>query len=290
MPVIYLDVLIALNFLIDYLLLSATARMLRHPCKRWRIVLSAFLGGLFACTILLPTMPFAVQMAVRLITSAILVLAAFSWQGIVPFLKRITVLFIVSALFAGLSSALWFYLAPQGFYVLNGVVYYDVSPLVLTALSIVCYGGICLYDRITRKHQPVGKTRYQVTVGLDRGEVTLPALLDTGHHVTETFSGQPVVMVCRAALESILPSEMTPFLNGTADAVSVAVKWRVRMIPCQTVGGTALLPAICPIKMHLSDGMGVTRDVTGAYIAICERLGRGDYQALIGNDMADLFT
>lgn len=291
MPVIYLDVLVALNFLIDYLLLSATARILRHPCKRWRMVLSALFGGFFACSILLPAMSFAVQMAVRLVACAMMVLVAFVWNGIMPFAKQIAVLFIVSALFAGLSSALWFYLAPQGFYVFNGVVYYDVSPLLLTALSVICYGVVCLYDRLTHRYRSSKKTRYDITVRCEKGEVTLPALLDTGHHVTETFSGQPVVMVSRAAVENILPTDMLPAWKGAVQPSSAtAVKWRIRMVPCQTVGGTALLPAICPIGMQVSDGCGQTKDITGAYVAVCERLGRGDYQALIGSDVADLFT
>ena len=39
MPVIYLDVLVVLNWFIDFLLLSSTSRILRLPFKRWRLVL-----------------------------------------------------------------------------------------------------------------------------------------------------------------------------------------------------------------------------------------------------------
>ncbi len=291
MPVIYLDVLVAVNFLIDYLLLSAAARVLHHACKRWRMVCGALLGGCCACTILLPPLSFWVQMGIRLVTCAMMTLTAFCWDGIVTFVKRIGMVFLVSALFAGVSSAIWFYLAPQGFYVLNGVVYYQVSPLWLTALCVMCYGAVCVYDRLTRKHQPLMKTRYDVTMRLERGEVTLTALLDTGHHVTEVFSGRPVVMVCRQAVSPYLSTQTNRMLDAEPNlSSSAAVSVKLRMIPCQTVGGTTLLPAICPAKMTISDGCGHRHDITGAYAAICDRLQRGDYQALIGNDMADLFT
>ena len=34
---------------------------------------------------------------------------------------------------------------------------------------------------------------------------------------------------------------------------------------------------------------GANRDATGAYVAVCEELGRGDYDALVGTDIAGLF-
>ena len=290
MPIIYLDVLIAVNFLIDYLLLSAVARVLRHPCKRWRMVCGALIGGGCACAVLLPPLPFLAQMGVRLVTCAMMTVTAFSWNGLKTLIKRIAMVFLVSALFAGVASALWFYLAPQGFCVINGVVYYQVSPLLLTALCVVCYGAVWVYDRLARKHQPLSKTRYEITLRLDRGDVTLEALLDTGHHATEVFSGSPVVMVSREAVENHLFEDTKRMLDRASASSSAAVAVRLRLIPCQTVGGTALLPAICPVKAEVSDGCGKRRDITGCYAAICDRLQRGDYQALIGNDIADLFT
>lgn len=289
MSVIYLDVLVALNFLIDYLLLWGTARVLRHPCKRWRMVVAALLGGIGACVILLPPLSFWLQTAIRLGIGNLLVLVAFSWNGPVAFVKQTVVLFVVSALFAGISAALWFFAAPQGLYVYNGVVYYDVSPLLLTALSVIGYGAVCVYDRLTQKHRPAGKIRYAITVCFDGRETTLATLLDTGHHVTEAFSGSPVVMVDRQAVSAILPPE-TAVLSGGLSGAATAVRWHVRMIPCRTVGGSTVLPALCPDRMCIADGTGVQKTLTGAYIALCDGLGRGEYQALIGNDIADLFT
>ena len=48
MPVIYIDVLLALNLFIDFLLLSVTARIRRRPHRRWRTVLGALFGA--ACS------------------------------------------------------------------------------------------------------------------------------------------------------------------------------------------------------------------------------------------------
>ena len=51
MPVIYIDVLLALNLWIDFILLLATARILRLPRRRWRMVLGALLGAATSCPV-----------------------------------------------------------------------------------------------------------------------------------------------------------------------------------------------------------------------------------------------
>lgn len=60
---------------------------------------------------------------------------------------------LLSALFGGVAYALWFFAAPAGFYVVGGVVYYDVSPLMLTALTVVSYAAVSVWDRLTRKER-----------------------------------------------------------------------------------------------------------------------------------------
>ena len=46
MPIVYADVLVALNWVIDFLLLSATALFLHIPLNRVRVTLSSLIGGL----------------------------------------------------------------------------------------------------------------------------------------------------------------------------------------------------------------------------------------------------
>ena len=285
MPVIYLDVLVSLNWLVDGLLLSATARLLRQPYRRWRLITAALLGGVCACVILLPELPFFAQLGVRAVTASLMVLTAFSWNGAGALLKRVVTLFAVSAVFAGVASAVWYFAAPPGFTVWNGVVYYEVSPLWLTGLSLCSYGVIWMIDRWLSVRR-TGSMRYEVTVGFDGGDTTLAALLDTGHHLSETFSGMPVILVQRAAVERFLPPLTADCLQNPWQDTATAIRDRLRLIPCETVAGRSLLPAFCPKRVTLTDERGNTRDVSGCFLALTDRLGRGDYQALIGPDLA----
>ena len=298
MPVIYLDVLLALNLFIDFLLLTATGRLLRLPHKRGRLVLGAAIGAASCCLVLIPDLPAPLSLLLKLAAAALIIRAAFRWQGGAAYIKQLLVFLVVSAVFAGLSFALWFFAAPEGFYLLDGVVYYQVSPLLLVALTVFSYLVLSLYDRFTRKNAPEGRD-YRLSLTAGGGTVRLRALYDTGHHVTDVFSGCPVAIVRYQALAPCLPAELKEAVAGAMRTdgfppdggnVTTAVKSRLRMIPLRTVSGTGLLPAFQPSGAPLETTAGKGADVSGIYVAVCDTLGRGEYDAIVGADIVSLLN
>ena len=296
MPVIYLDVLVVLNWFIDYLLLSSTARILRLPFKRWRLVLGALLGGISSCLIFLPAMPFWLSLLVKLVAGSLIVLAAFPWLGIRAYGKQMLVFLVISAAFAGIATAVWFFAAPAGFLVANGVVYFDVPPLLLVGLTVLSYACIRLYDRFIRKKAPVNR-EFRLPLDAGEGEVTLRALCDTGLHLTEPFSGSPVIVVRQPAVYHHLTPALQealslqdppgePFYPSGTDAAQ-AVASRLRMVPYQTVGGKGLLPAFQVKKAKIAAPGRPDKDITGVYIAMTPEIGRGEYEALFGCDIGE---
>lgn len=55
--VVYVDVLLALNLFINYLLLLSGACLLREKVRRWRLLLGAALGAIYALVIFCPSFP-----------------------------------------------------------------------------------------------------------------------------------------------------------------------------------------------------------------------------------------
>lgn len=286
--VIYLDVLIAVNWLIDFLLLRACSRLLRIPGGRGRQVFGSLFGGFCACVILLPSLAWWGSLAVNLVTAGVMCLIAFPWRGIKAYLRQTGALFAVSALLAGVALALFMLIAPAGLYVANGTVYYNVPPVWLAALCGVSYVLICLYERFLRKGAVRGG-RYRITVTDAGGTVTLPALYDSGNRLCETFSGAPVIVVQKEAVLPVLSPAMRRTLNaldgtdsGQPAEGAMAVGWR--LIPFHSIGGNGLLPAFKPAALTLQRENGKPHSITGCYLALSPALGRGEYQALIGND------
>lgn len=280
MPVIYADVLIALNWLVDFLMLSATGHLLRLPMRRKRLVLSGLSGGLYACILLLPPLPSAIRLAADVLIAGLMCRIAFPFWGWRSLVKQTAVLFSVSTLFSG--SVLLVSSVTYGEYVTihNGVVYADISPLMLAMLAVFGYLLIRLFERLTRKRMPLGG-EYRVQLGDGDTLYDGRALCDSGLHLREPFSGAPVIVAKKRAV--------LPHISERArEAIEKQIAHpRVRMVPYRTVAGEGLLPAVRPRLVRLQRLGDKAHDITGAYVALCDDLGRGEYEVLVGNDCCE---
>ena len=278
--VIYVDMLLALNWWVDFLLLLGVRRATGGGAKPWRLAVGAQVGALYSLVLFLPPLSVWLSLAIRLTAAALMVTVAFrrpSWRD---WGRRVLLLFALSAGLAGMCGALYFFLAPQGFYVFNGVVYYSVPPLLLVALTVVCYGLLWLSEQLLRRRAP---REHLFRVRLTHGDrtVTFSCLYDSGNHLTEPFSGRPVLVVERGVAEELFAA------LPTVEEMPAEKGWR--LIPYDTLGGGGVLPSF------LTDGaVALLRDgprpLPPCYVAVCDRLGRGEYGGLMGSALGEVLT
>lgn len=250
---IYVDVLTAVNFFINYYLLLACAKYLGIPAKRGRLAGASALGAAFSLVILLPELPPAVSAVEKLAMSACIVLCAFGYGGPKQFLRRTAAFYLINFAFAGLMIALWYFLAPQGLLIRNSVVYFNISPVLLILLSAACYGIISLINRLAGREEP---KELFVRLVISRGGVSCDctARVDTGNSLCEPFSGDPVVVINREEARRIIPPE-----GGT----------NFRLIPFRSVSGSGLLKAFRPDRLAIYYGKEVIQ-AERVYIAVSE--------------------
>ncbi len=264
---VYVDVLVAVNFLINYFLLLATRRFLGTPAKKGRLVGAAALGALFSLSILLPEIPAAAGLLTKLFMSVCIVLAAFGYGGVKRLLRGTAAFYIINFGFAGLMMALWYFIAPQGLIIRNSVVYFDISPLMLILLSVLCYFIITLVNRVTGRQAP--KDLYcRIVVSCGGAVCDCAAKVDTGNSLREPFSNDPVVVVFEQTAAKVIPTEGS--LN-------------FRMVPFSDISGEGLLRAFRPDRLTVYSG-GKVLAITDVYIAVSSARP-GDCDALINPDI-----
>ena len=59
-----------------------------------------------------------------------------------------------------------------------------------------------------------------------------------------------------------------------------------RLIPYDTLGGGGLLPAFIPAEAAVLTRHGAL-SLPPCYVAVCERLGRGEYSGLMGSALGE---
>ena len=141
---VYADVLMAVNFLIDYLLLLFCGRLGGRAIFRRRLLLGALIGALVSLVIFLPPLPFWAMTGVKLLSAAAMVALAFRWQGVRGFCWDVFLFFTVSFLLAGICLGLWLGFGAGGLFCRIGVTYFQVSLPVLLGTSRKSVIGLTL--------------------------------------------------------------------------------------------------------------------------------------------------
>lgn len=264
---IYIDVLMAVNFLITYFLLLACAKFLSLPAKRGRLAAAAGLGAALSLTVLLPEFPTVLSLTAKLAMSVVIILCAFGFGGMKRFIRNTLAFYIVNFAFAGLMIAVWFFFAPQGLIIRNSVVYFNISPVMLILLTVACYAVITLIGRITGRQAPKDLV-CRITVFRDGVTCDCNAQVDTGNSLREPFSNDPVVVIEKDTILRLVPPEGN--LN-------------FRLVPYDTVSGSGVLKAFRPDRMTIYYGKNIIQ-VSKVYIAVSETRLNGS-EALLNPDL-----
>ena len=212
MDMIYIDSLFLLNLLIDYLILTATARLCTVPLRRGRYLLSALLGAAWAAGTVLPGLGFLSAWPLKLAAAGLMALIAFGTER--HPLRCFLAFLGVSFAFGG---AVWAASMLGGTALPNhGPT--PVTPRVLLLALALTYTAVTLVFRGLAQRS----SRELVTVflGLDGRSVTLRALHDTGNELSDPVTGGRVLVTTGTAAAPLLPPAAAQALAHT-DALTV---------------------------------------------------------------------
>lgn len=266
--VIYIDVLITVNLFINYLLLLTTKKFLSLSWKIPRVIIAEILSGIFSLYILLPEVNFFISLIIKLFMAASIIFSVFGFKNIKFFLKTSLCFFFVNFIFSGIMLAMWFTFKPPGMEMSNGIVYFNISPLILVFSTLISYFVIEIINRMLGTKSV--KDSF-CTIKIDFGNKTeeLKAKIDTGNLLKEPFSNLPVIIIRKSNALKIVPKnilELTDnYLNPKSNTYSLTgTFYSIRMVPFGTVLGEGVLPAFKPQKIITPTGI-----FKEAYVAVC---------------------
>jgi stage II sporulation protein GA (sporulation sigma-E factor processing peptidase) len=264
---VYIDVLICINLFINYFLLLAVSRFLSIMVKRARLLAAAALGAAYSLTILLPEVNLFLSFLIKFIMAATIVFAAYPFKGVKQFLRQLAAFYIMSFAFAGFMLALWFFISPQGLIIKNSVIYFNISPLLLIILTVICYVIIRMINRLTGREAP-DKIFCRIRIDYDGKSVSCMGKVDTGNSLTEPFSNYPVVVVDEKCIAAMKPDENSG---------------KIRLVPFQAVSGGGLLSAFKPDLLTVICGKKQI-EIHNVYIA-ATKSKLGEFSALLNPDL-----
>lgn len=240
MGIVYVDELFALNLVIDYFLLLATAQVCALPLRRGRFALSAVLGSGWCCVSLLPGFAWLDGGVMKGVLALGMCLAAFGREG--KLWRCFGVFLGLSVLFGG---AVWAAGLHRGVWQTDGrLVRLDMRVLVLA--FAVCWAGVSIVFR--RAAKKAERAACDVVIGHGGQSVHLRALHDTGNDLYDPLTGRHVLVAEADALAPLFsPAEAAALKAGAIDAMSALRGFH--LIPYASLGGSGLLPAFRPERI-----------------------------------------
>ena len=242
-------------------------------CSPLRLVGGAGAAAVSSLALLAPTAPWPLALTYKGTSAALCVAAAYGWQG-ARNTARLTAWFVLLNL--TLTGALFL----PGAACNNLSFYLPVSPGLLLAST----AGVCgVVEGVLHVLGRSGLACFGAELSVAGRVVPLSVFCDTGFHVQEPLSGRAVVLVRLDAVS--LPPGVRAYLDACLAGVGAEPRpeWGVRFVPCQTVAGHCLLPALPAVLA--SNG----RKQDGIYAAFCDMPPPpGGWTALVSAETAAL--
>lgn len=209
---VYLDLVMLLNFLVDFLLLLGTNRLSGFPQKPWRAAAAAALGGIYGGVCLLPGFRFLGNTLWRIVSLGLMGAIAFGCG--MSALRRCVLFALLCMALGGIALGL-------------GSGSFSALVLSAAAVSVMCLVGF---------RGRVGAREY-VPVELCFGDKStkLLALRDTGNTLTDPVTGQSVLVAGPEAAYTLLGITKEQ-LRDPVQTLAAGTVPGLRLIPYRSVG------------------------------------------------------
>ena len=279
---VYLDVVFVLNGVVNYLLLSASARLVGSVCKRGRMVCAAVLGAAYAALTFVPGLGFLSGALWRILVFAIMLLLAFGLSGKTVPLGGIFL--ALSLALSGLVLMLSGLLGAQ-VWLLEGRAFYAIDAATLILLAGAMYLGLWLLLQGSMAHVGGGVAAASIELQGRREKLTL--LRDSGNTLRDPFTGRAIPVVEWRVFAKLLPEARQELQLCTTDAAGSMEKLHaklpklpMRLIPYRAVGTErALILAVRCDRLCVGG-----KAQRGVFVAISPNAvsENGTYEGLIG--------
>ncbi len=232
------------------------------------MILGAIFGGFTALTIFLPKMFFIVAILVRIIICLLIVLITFSYKNKIRFLKLSLSLICITYIFGGgVLSVLEIFNLKNVIY-LNGVAYFNISPLILifsTAIIYLFIKLLLLFKKGATKEAEI----FSCIVEFEGTSVAFSGVNDTGNSLLDPYFNCPVAIIEKEILKPIL--ELNP---------------KTYLIPITTISGNGTIFAFKPtLFKYLNNNKFIT--IPEITIGICEQKLHNQYGAILSPEIIE---
>lgn len=245
---VYLDVIWALNFMFDSLLLYLTAIILKREIRLWRILAGGFIGSIIILLVFTPLNEYSGHPFTKLLFSIAMVIAVFGFKRLRYFLKGLMTFYFATFLVGGSLIGIHYFINFD-FKLSSSVMMASVKgfgdPI---SWLFVLLGFPLAWHFSKRNVEGIEMTKIQydslilVRVVINETEYCFKGLIDSGNQLYDPISKMPVMFISIKDRLDEFPPEISKMAGNPEDFImgseSIGEDWehKMRVIPCKVVG------------------------------------------------------
>ncbi len=277
--IIYVDVLLMVNFLVDFFLIKLTCFLSGCSIRLIRCLLAAVVSALFSLYIFLPPLNTLLEIVLKIIPAVLSGIICKGLKNFKTLMRWSFYLYSVSFVYAGVMLAINMLLKPQKLSVYNGVVYFNISPLMLISLSAAFYIIFVIVLRLSSKSSETAK-RIDISLFFSESHIDTVAVTDNGHTLKDMFGNDLMIIIDKTVANKLFGDMNTILMLQLQPPITDDILNRYRLINVSTVAGSRLLPSIKIDKLILKQKSG-NRTVNKVTAVITDNDFNDDYSCIL---------
>lgn len=242
---LYIDVFFLVNFMMDYLMLLVTRKMLKCSATHGNVCVGALAGAFLTCVVVILPVPYAFVkfMLFHLAVNTCMIKLGLKVSHIREFARAFCLLYVSGFLLGGVFTFLHQYVRAWSLFF---------------ALAIASYYLVQGIWKLMVLTQRIRQFDCEVTLYLGENSYPMHAVIDTGNTLLDPLSGKPVSVVSREIFPESVLSEHTgqmrevPYRAVGTDAGVIPVLTFDRMRICWEQDFWVEHPVIALAKESLS--------------------------------------
>lgn len=230
---IYIELVILINFIIDFILLFGICILLRRQTNLKRLILSSLVGSI---TIIVNYYNISnyYLLFIKIFISLIMVIICFKYKNIKYTFKNLFYLYTLSIFLGGsmyLVSTSIIQKYSELSFLKNGVYSNLFVLVILSPLIIFIY--VKEFKNIKTKYN----NYYNIDIYFkDKSKTSLTGYLDTGNHLTDPYKNRPIILVNKSKIKFNYDN--------------------ILLVPYDSLNNHGLLKCIIPDKIYI-DSIGI---------------------------------
>lgn len=240
---IYIDIILLENLCMNYIILFATAYIMKLKINHIKIVVSSTIGAIYSIMLYMQILPIYSNLIAKIVLSIVMVYIAYMPQNIKKLIKQLILFYLISFAFGGCAFALLYFIKPENIIMKNGV-YIGTYPIKIALLGgivgfVITYVAFGIIKNKTSKNNII----YPLEIKINKKTISLNALLDTGNMLKDPITLMPVIVVEKEKLYSFLPTEILNNLErivggDTKEIIEKNMEYmsKFRIIPYNSIG------------------------------------------------------